>query len=127
MAWSRQTAVPALVAALQTTLGETAFVFEKPPQTLNPPAVVVGRPTEVLYSAWALSVDEVTLPVLCVGPGDGEDIVDGLITAVRAALADPMLGGAVQSCVASAERNWRNVVLAGVDILQAEVTLTIRM
>ena len=28
---------------------------------------------------------------------------------------------------ASAERNWRNLVLAGVDILQAEVTLTIRM
>jgi hypothetical protein len=127
MSWNRTNAAAALVSALQTQTGATVFVFPKPPQTLNPPAIVVGRPTEVLYSAWALSVDEVTLPVLCVGPGDGEDIVDGLITAVRAALADPMLGGAVQSCVASAERNWRNVVLAGVDILQAEVTLTIRM
>ena len=127
MTWSRTTAVPALVAALQSTMGETVFVFGKPPQTLNPPAVVVGRPVEVLYSTSALSIDEVTLPVLCVGPGDGEDIIDGLIAQVRASLTDPRLGGAVQSCVASAERNWRNLVLAGVDILQAEVTLTIRM
>jgi hypothetical protein len=124
--WNRTDATQAVVAALQAGLGATVFVFDKPPATLNPPAVVVGRP-DVTYATAAYGVDQATLPVLCVGAVDGEDTVDGLITGVRAALAEPSLGGAVNSCVAAGERNWRNVTVAGAELLQAEVTLTIRM
>jgi len=128
MAWDRAVCVAALAAAIDVTSGQTVFVFDKPPQTLNAPAVVVGRPTEVLYATAAFAVDEATLPVLCVGAADGDDTVADLIGTVRAAVAkDARLGGAVQSCVAAAERNWRNVVVAGVDLLQAEVTLTVQM
>jgi hypothetical protein len=128
MSWSRTTAVTALVQILQTAAGETVTVLSKPPQTLNPPAIVVHRPTEVRYSAFSLSIDEATLPVICVGAADGEEQVDSLITLVRTAVgANKMLGGAVSSCTASVERNWRNVLIGGIDVLEAEVTLLIEM
>ena len=127
MSWDRTVAVPALVNAIDVASGGTVFVFDRPPTTLNPPAVVVGRPVEVLYATAGFSVDETTLPVLCVGAAEDDDTVDDLIGVVRAAVKTPGLGGAAQSCVASAARNWRNVVLAGVEILQAEVILTIQM
>jgi hypothetical protein len=127
MSWNRATAAAALTAALQTAAGETAFVFERPPNTVNPPAIVIGRPTQVLYGTAALGIDEATLPVLCVGPLDGEDIVDGLIQTVRAAVADHNLGGTVQHVYPEAERNWHNLNVAGADLLQAEVTLIIQM
>jgi len=125
--WNRTAATAAIVAAVAAALGETVFVYSRPPQTINPPAVVVGRPDEVLYAMSAFGVDEASLPVLCVGPADGEDVVDSLLADVRAGLADPMLGGAVQSCVPALQRNWRNMTVAGIDILQAELVLTIRM
>jgi hypothetical protein len=125
--WNRQAAATAVAAALQATLGETVFVFPKPPQTVNPPAVIVGRPTEVRYSTVAFSIDEATIPVTCLGPLDGEDVVDGLIAMVRASFADRSLGGVVQACWAADERGWRNVNVAGVDVLVADVTLTIQM
>ncbi len=128
MTWSRTEAVAGLYAALAAQLGETTWVFDKPPQTLNPPAVVIGRPTEVVYSQPAFGVDEATVSVICVGAADGEDAVDGLITAVRSAVsADITLGGAVQHCDDTREQNWRIVNVAGTDVLQAEVVLTIRM
>ena len=128
MTWNRSAAAAGLEATLQAVLGETVWVFQKPPQTLNPPAVVIGRPTQVDYSMVAFSIDQATLPVICLGPVDGEDTVDELITAVRDAVgADITLGGAVQHCAATREQNWRLVNVAGADLLQAEVQLTIRM
>jgi hypothetical protein len=134
VSWSRPEATTALVAALNAAAGNapdgsagTVFVFGKSPATVNPPALVVGRPTEVIYATAGLGIDDATLPVLCVGPIDGEDVVDGLIQLVRSALTDPMLGGAVQSAYAEAERNWHSLNVAGADLLQAEVTLKIQM
>jgi hypothetical protein len=134
MSWSRTAAVAALVSALNTAAGNlpdgsagTVFVFPSPPDTVNPPAIVVGRPTQVLYGTAALGIDEATLPVLVVAELDGEDTIDGLIHTVRQALKDPMLGGAVQNVYAEAERNWSNLNVAGADLLQAEVTLIIQM
>jgi hypothetical protein len=127
MSWSRTDAVAAIVAALQQTMGEAVFVHAKTPQTINPPAIVVSRPLEVRYSSSAFSIDEASISVICVGPADGEDVVDGLITQVRQSFPDPSLGGVVASCRPTVERNWRNVSIAGVDILQAEVVLTVDM
>jgi hypothetical protein len=103
-------------------------IFERPPSTVNPPAVVIGRPTEVRYSEAAFGVDMADFGVLCVGPIDGDDIVDGLIGFVRSAIGpDPTLGGTCKSLVAGAERNWRALRVAGVDVLVAEVALEVMM
>jgi hypothetical protein len=127
VSWNRVGAVQAIVAALQQTAGDLAFIFDKTPQTINPPALVVGRPLEVGYSSAAFGIDEATLSVICVAAADGEDVIDQLITLVRASFPDPSLGGAVQSCVCTNERNWRNATVSGIDILQAEVILSIQM
>ena len=130
MTWDRATAAKALAAELEAAVaaaGETVTVFDRPPATVNPPAIVVGRPTEVAYAQFAFGVDEATLPVLCVGPVDGEDRVTELIELVRGAISEPTLGGVVQNAWASAERNWRQINVAGADLLQAEVTFTIAM
>ena len=127
MSWSRAAAAEAVAHAIGVACGETVTVFAKPPQTLNPPAIVVGRPVEVRYSDFALAVDDAELPVVCVGAADGDDTVDQLVALVRSSFPDPTLGGAVASCTTSLERNWRNVNIAGIDLLQAEVVLAIRM
>lgn len=127
MTWNRTAAAAAVTAALQTVLGETVWVYERPPGTVNPPAVIVGRPTEVRYSIPAFSIDEATLPVTCVGPHDGDDLVDQLVTQVRASFPDPSLGGVVQACWPVDERAWRQASIGGVDVLLADVNLTIQM
>lgn len=127
MSWSRAAAAAAVAAAIEAETAGTVTVLAAPPQTLNPPAVVVGRPDQVRYSDFALGVDDVDLPVICVGAADGEDTVDSLLTVVAGSFGDPTLGGAVLSCVADMQRNWRNVTVAGVDLLQAEIVLAIRM
>jgi hypothetical protein len=51
-----------------------------------------------------------------------------MIRAVRAAVnADITLGGVVACVTATVERNWRNLNVAGIDVLQAELQLTVQM
>jgi hypothetical protein len=125
MTWNRTAAAKAVAAAIEAQT--TVTVLARPPQTLNPPVIVVGRPDQVRYAEFAFGVDDVDLPVICVGAADGEDMVDQLVGLVRESFADPTLGGQLVSCVAAMERNWRNVTVGGVDLLQAEVLLAIRM
>jgi hypothetical protein len=130
VSWDRDPAAKALAAALTDVVAAQQLavtVFDRPPPSLNPPALVVAWPIEVRFSAAAFGIDEVTLPVLCVGPVDGEDTVAELIAVVRDAELDPSLGGAVQIAYPSMERNWRQINVAGVDLLSAEVTYTIQM
>ena len=105
---------------------DTASIFAAPPETLNSPAIVVGRPIEVRYAVVAFAQDEATLPVICIGPAGGENTVDGLIAFVRATvLSDPTLGGTVPSCTVTAERNWRPLRIGGAELLGADVVLTV--
>ena len=89
MSWQRSLVAAALADVLKAAQGEgdTAAIFSAPPETLNAPAIVVGRPTEVRYGVAGFGVDEATLPVICLGPSTGEDTVDGLISFVREVLA----------------------------------------
>jgi hypothetical protein len=105
----------------------TVTCFERPPATLNPPALVVSRPTVVRYSAFAFGVDEVELPVICVGAlAGGEDPVTELTAIVRAAVAaQPTLAGTVKGATADEERNWRAVTIGGVECLAVDVILSI--
>jgi hypothetical protein len=95
---------------------------------LNPPAVVIHRPT-VTYSTAGLGVDEASLPLIVVGGIESEAALDALKETCRQAiLADPSLRGSVQSGYPSEERNWRNYTGAGgIQILQVELVITIQM
>lgn len=129
MSWSRADCAAALAAAIQAEIGTSVFVFPKPPQTINPPAVIIGRPNQVRFTTFAFGIDEADLPVYCVGPADGDDVVDSLITSVRAVVSGPdlTLGGVVQCIGDASEQGWRNFNIAGIDVLQAELQLTIQM
>jgi hypothetical protein len=127
MSWDRVAAAQALQTTLQTAL-DGVTVFAKPPNTLNPPCVVIGRPNEVRFAIAGFGVDEADVPVICVAAADGEDVVDALTALVRSAVAnDPSLGGVVQIADDQAQRNWRNLNVGGVDVVQAEVELRIEM
>lgn len=127
MTWSRAPFVAALVPALQSSLGDGVFVHPKPPSTVNPPAVIVGRPVEVVHATAGFGVDTITIPVHCMAALDGDDLVEQLLAGVRAGLHDPSLGGAIQSVTVEADRNWHNLNVAGADLLQADAILTVQM
>jgi hypothetical protein len=127
--WTRAVvadALATLVASFAGEAGVAATVFAKPPGTLNPPAIVVGRPRMVRYGTAALSIDEVELPVACIGALDGDDVVDTLAGVVRDAVrADPTVGGTVQVAYPYEQAQWRAVNVAGADLLAADVVLMI--
>ena len=128
MTWQRSPVAAALVDILTTATAGGVYVHDKPPTVINPPAIIVARPTTVNYATAAFAVDEATLPIVVAGAMDGDDLVDTLRDAVRRAVdADPTLGGAVKSATATAERNWRNLTVAGVELLVAEIILTVLM
>ena len=128
MTWSRSLAAGALADALKAADDGSTNIFASPPMTLNPAAIVVGRPIEVRYATAGLGVDEVELPVVCIGAMEGDDVVDALMTFVRSTvMADPSVGGALRSASPSLGRNWRAVRIAGADLLAADLVLEIRM
>jgi hypothetical protein len=89
---------------------------------------VIGRPTEVRYSVQGFSLDEVTLPVSCVGGMDRDADVAALIELVRSTVdASINLDGACSEIHAVGERGWRHVNVAGADLLAAEITLQVLM
>ena len=129
MSWARALVAGAVADVLKAAQSDTDTfsVFANPPETLNAPAIVVGRPTEVRYNIGAFGIDEATLPVVCVGPSGGDDVLDALITFVRTAIgADVTLGGVVPSCIVTAERNWRPTRIGGADLMAADVVLSVQ-
>lgn len=128
MSWSRALAAAGLADAFKAADDGTTNIFPSPPMTLNPPAIVVGRPLEVRYAEAGLGVDAVELPVICLGPMEGDDVVDALITFVRSVvMADPSVGRTLRSTSPSLQRNWRAVRIGGADYLAADVVLNIEM
>lgn len=129
MSWNRQAVADALVTMLTAATEGAVKVHERPPETINPPAIVIGRPQPVLYSAIALSIDDASLPVIIAVGIESEDQAETIKTTVRnAVMGDPTLGGTVQSAVPSEERNWRNFTGAGgIQILTVELILSIQM
>ena len=131
MSWSRAPVAKALAEALTEQLellGIEATVLDRPTYSVNPPAIVIGRPTEVRYSTFAFGIDEVNLPVLCIGGAEQDDFVAELLAVVRAACdADHTLGSAVPNCDCTGERAWRALNVSGADYLGAEASLAIQM
>lgn len=131
MTWERAKFAAALadtLTAATSSLEAPPSVFASPPMTLNAPALVVGRPSEVVYATGGLGIDVATIPVVCLANQLGEDAVDALIGFVRGVVAaNDQLGGVVQIMTAPRESNWRAVNVAGVDMLAADVILTVQM
>jgi hypothetical protein len=131
MSWQRTPVVKALVAAIEAQLAELAVdanVMEHPTFTVNPPAIVVGRPSEVRYSTAFFGVDDITLPVLCMAGAEQDDAVAELIGVVNAAVnADPTLGGVVPVADCTGERSWRVINISGAEYLGAEAIVEIQM
>jgi hypothetical protein len=128
VSWSRAPVVAALQTILSAATADGVTIHERPPETLNPPAIVIHRPT-VTYSVAGMAIDEASLPLIVVAGIESEDALDTLKETCRQAiLADPSLGGSVQLGYPSEERNWRNYTGAGgIQILQVELVLTIQM
>jgi hypothetical protein len=127
MSWQRELVAQALAVILAEACPD-ASVFDHPPATVTPPAVVVSWPTTVTYNESGFGVDRAAMTVALVAPVDGEALIDSLKAAAREAiLEDKTLAGSVASAVATGERNWRVVNVAGVDVLQAELELELIM
>jgi hypothetical protein len=128
VSWNRAPVTAALAFMLTNATEGAVTIHERPPETLNPPAVVIHRPT-VAYSVAGLGIDEVSLPLVIVGGIESEAAIDALKETCRqAVLADQTLGGTVQVGYPTEERNWRNYTGAGgIQILQVELVLTIQM
>jgi hypothetical protein len=125
--WQRAVAA----AALQTLLAAidaTVPAFATPPETFNPPAYIVGFPTQVQYDRASFGVDLASLPILVAcGPSEA-DRVDELLDAARHAVAaDPSAGGVLVDAHALTQGNWRRLNVAGADVLAADLVLEIRM
>lgn len=128
MSWDRPAAAAALVEVLEAATASTVTVFDTPPATFNPPALVVNYPATVTKHNPTFAIDLAALSVLAaVGVSEG-DTLDGLLdTATTAIEADPTLVAAVQHAKPVEWRNWRVLTVSGIDVLTAELALEIRM
>jgi hypothetical protein len=126
VSFTRAPVAAALVDMLTAATGGGVFIHERPPYTVNAPAVVVGRAVSVSYGAVAFGIDLATLPLGIVGGAEADDTVDDLKATVRKAIeADPTVGGSVQVAFCTEERNWRNVSSGGADLLTVDLIVEI--
>jgi len=126
MGWNRADVAAALVPIL-APIDAQATVFATPPETFNPPAIIVGYPQSVDYDLAAFGVDLVQLPVAaCAGAAEVAKVDAYLAQARELIAADLTLGGVVKACRARAQSNWRRLNVAGAEILAADLVLEIR-
>ena len=128
MSWDRPAAADALVTVLTAATDDLVTVHDRPPSTLNAPALVVSYPTTVTKHTPTFAIDEASLAVLgAVGVEAGDGLDELLEDATTAIETDPTLGGAVQYAKPVEWRNWRIMTSAGASLLVAELVLQIRM
>jgi hypothetical protein len=129
MSWSRPPVAAALADMIDAATAGTVYVHRRPPETLNPMAVVIGRTTREMYATASFGVDEVDLPVLVVGGIETEDLIDTTKDIVRqAVIGDPTLKGTVQTAWPAEARGWRNMTGGGgIQLLYVELVVTIQM
>jgi len=128
VAWDRPAAAGALVEVLEAATSSTVSLFEQPPATFNPPALVINYPATVTKHNPAFAIDQAATTVTAaVGVSDG-DTLDTLLDAANLAVeADPTLAGTVQHAKPVEWRNWRVLTVAGIDMLTADLALEVRM
>jgi hypothetical protein len=114
--------------AIATALGSVGVpVYPTPPPNMNPPALVVGYPSEIDFSTTSIALDTATVSVICaVGYLAPIGDLSKLLADARAAIsADPSLGGAVARATPTRARGIQTAQVGGIDVLIAELVLTV--
>jgi hypothetical protein len=126
--WTRAPVAAALVPIL-AAIDPAVPAYAEPPETFNPPAYIVGYPRTVNYRTPTFGVDTAQLPMLAAAGAGEVDRVDELLAAAYDAIAaaPKPIGGIVQLVEIGPQDNWRLLRVAGVDVLAADLLLTIRV
>lgn len=130
MTYRRRPVAAALVEMIQAATAGTVYVHPRPPEIVNPMAVVVGRDQAgAQYAGAAFGTDEIPLHLQMVGGVEQDDDIDDLRDTVRQAIvADTTLKGTVQTAWPSGSNGWRNFTGAGgIQLLYVELVVTIHM
>ena len=130
MSWDGTAARAAMAAVLTAATEDTnVSVFSAPPSTFNAPALVVQYPQTVTKYVASMTVDLTSWTVMCaVGLENQSDQLDDLASLVTDVIfASPSLGGVAQSSKVTELRNWRILIVSGVELLTCEVALETRM
>lgn len=121
-------ALAGLLVDATADLAPLPSVFDTPPTSVNPPALIVQFPTTITKHVPTFAIDQVDWTVSAVaGLGDPETLDELLAVATAAVEADPSLGQVVQICKPVEHRNWRLLTVAGADFLAADLILETRM
>jgi hypothetical protein len=127
VSWDRPKAAHALAQVLEAALPEVS-VFDHPPPTMNPPALVVQLPTTVVPSSPTFGTDTATWTVLAAVGADQADGLDDLLRSASAAIKlNPRLDGATQLTRVTEWRDWRLMAVAGAELMVAHLVLETRM
>ena len=125
MTWNRA-AVAAALADAFAAADPLISAFERPPATLNPPALVCSDPATVTKRTAGMGVDRTEFVVIAVVGLEQADELDALLdTADRAIFADPTLGGVCQVAVVVENRNFRALNIGGADFRAADLAVQI--
>lgn len=127
MSYSRAPVAAALVAAFRAA-DPAMNVFDKPPATINAPALVVVDPTTRQLHVAGMGVDQTEMVVTAVVGLEQADTLDDLMnTAIAAIAAEPTLGRVVMTATVTEARNWRRLVVGGADFRAADLAVRIDM
>jgi hypothetical protein len=124
----QRTPVAAALAELLATIDPNVAVFNEPPPTFNPPAIIVGYTRHVDYDLAAYGVDRADLPVaIAVGVNDTARMDDLANQAKKLINANPTLAGAVQAARVRSQEQTLLWNIAGAEIMAADIILEIRL
>lgn len=125
MTWARQPVAEALAEAFAAA-APLVSCFEKPPATLNPPALVCTDPQSVLKRTAGMGVDRAEFIVTAIVGLEQADELDALLdTADQAIFADPTLGGVCYVATTTEYRSYRQLNIGGADYRAADIAITI--
>lgn len=126
MSWDYPSSSQAIVDTLEAVVVGVS-VFDRPPPSFNPPAMIVAHPTLVTRNQPQFGIDLVTWPIICAVGADQADRLAELLDAAAGALeTDPALFGIVQSTRAVSYQGWRIMDVSGIQVLAADLTIEIR-
>jgi len=129
MTWQRAPVATALAAMFTAATADQVppvSCFERPPETLNAPALVCTDPATVGKRTAGMGVDQTEFVVTDVCALELSDDLDALLdVADRAILADPTLGGVVLTSVVTEYRNWRPLQIGGAPFRAADLAIRI--
>lgn len=125
MTWSRAPVAAALADAFAAA-DATVSCFERPPATLNPPALICTDPQTVFKRTAGMGVDRCEFLVTAVVGLEQADELDALMDmADKAVFADPTLGGVCQVAVVVEYRSFRSLNVGGADFRAADLAIQI--